>query len=132
MTDCFAPAERSKVMRSVRSSGNRSTEVKAMTIFRKNKITGWRRGVELFGKPDFVFVDKRTAIFVDGCFWHGHNCRTLKPQSHGGFWRQKILKNRTRDRKVTHILKSADWAVIRIWECELDKKLSRLATKRLK
>jgi DNA mismatch endonuclease (patch repair protein) len=122
MTDCFAPSIRSKVMKAVRSHGNLSTELNLAKIFRKNLIIGWRRRVKLIGNPDFVFPKKKIAVFADGCFWHGHNCRNLKPQAHRLFWKHKISKNKLRDHKTTLALRRLGWNVIRVWECEINGK----------
>lgn len=82
-------------------------------------MTGWRRNYPLYGKPDFVFSKERTAIFVDGCFWHGHNCRNTIPRDNGDYWARKVARNRERDRLVTAKLEEKKWMVIRLWECEL-------------
>lgn len=109
-------------MRKVKSSRNKSTELKLISYFRANKIKGWRRNYKLIGKPDFVFPKVKTAIFVDGCFWHGHNCRNTKPKSNKEYWVRKIKNNKLRDKYVTKQLKEMGWQVIRIWECELKNK----------
>lgn len=119
MTDIFTRAERSRIMRSVKQHGNKSTEIKLIHIFRKNSITGWRRGYPLFGKPDFVFPKKRLTIFVDGCFWHGHDCRNTVPKDNAEYWQKKIARNRARDQRVTSELIKKKWQVVRIWECEI-------------
>ncbi|MEW6212532.1 MAG: very short patch repair endonuclease [Acidobacteriota bacterium] len=130
MTDTFTEQERSRVMRSVKSRGNVSTELKAVRLFRENKITGWRRHQPLAGKPDFIFPKKRLAIFIDGCFWHGHDCRNLTPAQNADYWRAKIKRNVERDARVTKELEAKGWRVLRVWECELkqpERFVSRLA-----
>lgn len=109
----------SRVMRAVKSSNNKSTELKLISLFKQNRIRGWRRNYNLFGKPDFVFPNKRIVVFVDGCFWHGHNCRSLTPKHNAEYWRNKITRNKKRDNLVTSTLTNKKWNVIRIWECEL-------------
>ena len=79
MADTFSREERSNIMRKVKSAKNKSTEIKLIRYFKSRNITGWRRNYKLFGKPDFVFPKKRLAVFADGCFWHGHNCRRCVP-----------------------------------------------------
>ena len=113
---------RSRTMRSVRSSGNESTEKKIIRIFHAQGITGWRRSSKLFGKPDFIFPKSRIAVFADGCFWHGHNCRGLMPKENAEYWEAKFARNRKRDRTVTRTLRSKGWRVIRIWECQINHK----------
>jgi DNA mismatch endonuclease (patch repair protein) len=121
MADLFSPAKRSEIMRAVKSKGNKSTELKAIAIFKRYNITGWRRNYPLFGRPDFVFPAFRTAVFLDGCFWHGHGCRNYKPKDNRKYWVQKILKNQERDQIVTETLAKKRWKVSRIWECEIKK-----------
>ena len=72
MADVFTKKKRSAVMAAIRSHGNKDTELKLISIFRGHGIKGWRRHQPLPGKPDFVFRRERLAVFVDGCFWHGH------------------------------------------------------------
>jgi len=114
-------------MRQVKSSRNKSTEIKLLRYFKDRKIIGWRRNYKLFGKPDFSFPKSKIVIFVDGCFWHGHNCRNTKPQDNKVYWTNKIIRNKKRDRQVTKHFRDNDWSVIRLWECELKdrKKLDR-------
>lgn len=71
VADVFTKKKRSQIMAAVRSTGNRTTELRLASILRANGITGWRRHQPLPGKPDFVFRRERLAVFADGCFWHG-------------------------------------------------------------
>ncbi len=75
------------------------------------------------GKPDIVLRKYRTAIFVNGCFWHGHEgCKIYRvPKSNTDFWIKKIVRNRERDHKEHKALHDAGWHVIIIWECQLKK-----------
>ena len=119
MADIFTTAKRSAIMSRIRGKGNRSTELKFMTLLRARKITGWRRHLPLAGKPDFAFPDRRLAIFLDGCFWHGCPNHSTQPKSNAVFWRRKIALNRARDSAVTRKLRSSGWRVLRLWEHEL-------------
>lgn len=119
MADTFTKTERSEIMRKVKSNRNKSTELKLIQFFKENAIKGWRRNFKLFGKPDFVFPKQRLAIFLDGCFWHGHNCRNTKPKDNAEYWQTKIARNQQRDKNVTETLTNKNWKVVRIWECEL-------------
>jgi DNA mismatch endonuclease (patch repair protein) len=119
MADTFSKEQRSEIMRKVKSNRNKSTELKLIQIFKAHKITGWRRNFKLFGKPDFVFPKRRLVIFVDGCFWHGHDCRNTKPKDNQTYWQKKIERNQKRDLEVTQVLSQKNWKVVRIWECEL-------------
>lgn len=131
MADVFSPDERSKIMRKVKSSKNKSTELKLLEFFKEKNIKGWRRNFKLFGNPDFVFLKQRLAIFTDGCFWHGHDCRNTKPEDNKQYWQKKIQRNRTRDQLVNETLAEKRWEVIRIWECELKKKNRSILEKKL-
>ncbi len=127
--DVFSKEERSKVMRAVKSNKNKSTELKLIEIFWQYGLKGWRRNYKVFGKPDFVFHKYKIAVFVDGCFWHGHDCRNTKPASNKDYWDEKIDRNIKRDKKVNSHLTNLGWKVIRIWECEIKKKPLEAADK---
>ncbi len=122
MTDVFSKEKRSQVMRAVRSKGNKSTEIALIDIFKSHKISGWRRNFNFIGKPDFVFPKQKIIVFVDGCFWHGHQCRMRKPGANDEYWETKIANNKKRDRLLTKALRDKGWKVIRIWECEIRKR----------
>ena len=76
---------------------------------------------DLPGRPDIVLTKYKRVIFVNGCFWHGHNCKRGDsfPKTNKEFWQNKILKNRERDKKTEKLLQEHGWKVITIWECEL-------------
>ena len=93
MTDVFSKEKRSQIMRAVKQKNTKSTELELIKFFKTNNIIGWRRTYKLFGNPDFVFPKKRIAIFADGCFWHGHDCRNTKPKGNADYWNEKITKN---------------------------------------
>lgn len=131
MADVFSKAERSEIMQKVKSSGNKSTEIQLIRYFHANDITGWRRHYDVKGHPDFVFPSKRIAIFVDGCFWHGHDCRNTRPADNKEYWEKKRQKNINHDKEITERFKSRGWTVIRIWECELRKKNRALLEEKL-
>jgi DNA mismatch endonuclease (patch repair protein) len=122
MADTFTKEQRSQIMRQVKSNRNKSTELKLIQFFKDNSIKGWRRNYNLFGSPDFVFPLIKKAVFVDGCFWHGHTCRNTKPKDNKEYWQQKISRNKKRDRAVNKTLAANGWTVIRIWECQLSNK----------
>lgn len=106
-------------MRLVKGRGNRSTELRLAGLFRRLHIQGWRRNRRLPGSPDFVFGQKRVAVFVDGCFWHGCPKHYTAPVNNATFWREKRATNVTRDRRVDRDLRRLGWRVVRIWEHEL-------------
>ena len=117
--DTLSRRKRSEIMAKVRSRGNASTELKAVKILRRNKITGWRRHVPVFGRPDFVFAETRIALFIDGCFWHGCPRCYRAPKSSQNYWRRKIARNKKRDFEVSRELRKLGWRVLRVRECQL-------------
>lgn len=76
---------------------------------------------ELPGKPDLVFHSRRKVIFVNGCFWHGHDCHrgARMPKSNRAYWERKISRNRERDVQSLSELKRKGWSVLTIWECQM-------------
>ena len=122
MADVFNKEKRSDIMSRVRSKGNKTTEIKLINVFKSLEITGWRRNYPVIGHPDFVFPDKHIAIFVDGCFWHGHDCRNTRPKDNKEYWEKKRQRNIEHDIQINKRFLSRGWTVIRIWECELLKK----------
>jgi len=79
------------------------------------------RRADLPGKPDIVMPGRRLAIFVHGCFWHGHDCPrgARVPKANRDYWVGKIARNRARDVAVRGALEAAGWRVETVWECEL-------------
>lgn len=122
--------QRSQIMSAIRSRGNKSTEVRLIEILREHHITGWRRNWPLPGKPDFVFPEYRLAVFVDGCFWHGCSRCYIEPRTNTKFWREKIRRNISRDRRNVRMLKMKGWRVMRFWEHAL--KSDRVVANRIK
>lgn len=112
--------DRSAIMRAVRSK-NTGPELAVRKL-------AWsiRRGYrlhrkELPGKPDLAYVGARKAIFVHGCFWHGHDCPrgARRPVENAGYWRAKIARNRERDARALAELARLGWRALVVWECEL-------------
>lgn len=112
-------------MRQIKSKKNKSTEIRLIEIFLENGITGWKRNYPVKGHPDFVFLKRKIAVFVDGCFWHGHDCRNTRPEENKEFWRKKRERNIKRDQEITERFEKRGWTVIRIWECQLKPKKYR-------
>lgn len=81
----------------------------------------YRVNYKIKGKPDIVFVRKKVAVFVDGCFWHACPDCYREPANNREFWRKKISGNRERDLEVTQELETAGWVVLRFWEHEVKK-----------
>jgi DNA mismatch endonuclease (patch repair protein) len=107
---------RSKIMATVRSKGNRTTELALGRILWAAGLRGYRKQWPADGKPDFAWPRLMVAVFVDGCFWHGCTCKYL-PRTRTKFWRDKIENNRRRDLRVSRRLRRAGWTVIRVKEC---------------
>lgn len=131
MADIFDDEKRSSIMSKVRSKGNKSTELRVIELFEDNGITGWRRNYKVKGHPDFVFLKERVAIFVDGCFWHGHECRNIYPKDNEEYWNKKRQRNIQHDLEITERFQKRGWTVVRIWECELKKKNEVVALEKL-
>ena len=117
MTDVVDRATRSRMM-----SGIRGKDTKPEVLIRKALFArGFRYRLHykgLPGRPDLVFPKYRTVLFINGCFWHGHDCHLFKwPSTRKEFWRDKITGNRERDEKNTNKLLSEGWRVFVIWEC---------------
>jgi len=109
--------ERSRIMRSVKSKENLSTERRLRSALVRGGIRGWRvRPTHLPGKPDFFFPLSRVAVFVDGCFWHGcPKCGHI-PSNNRAYWAAKIKGNRLRDARNNTALDSMNVHVLRFWE----------------
>lgn len=129
----------SKEIRSMNMSHIRSKNTKPEGLVRKFLFSNgfrYRKNVkELPGKPDIVLPKYKTVIFVNGCFWHMHDCpRFVWPSSNQDYWIPKIQKNAERDKLNIQKLQNLGWQVITIWECQLkagaaDKTLLALAEK---
>ena len=105
-------------------AGIRGTNTRPEMLLRKGlHALGWRyrlHGRGIPGKPDLVFSGRRALIFVNGCFWHGHDCHLFKwPKSRAEFWREKIAGNVGRDQRVREELLADGWRIAEVWECTL-------------
>ena len=76
---------------------------------------------DLPGRPDIAFIGRRRAIFVHGCFWHGHDCKrgARAPKTNAEYWRAKIARNVARDARAERDLGALGWRTLILWECEL-------------
>lgn len=126
----FGGLSRGQLMARVRGVGNQTTEQRLIVLVRSAGLTGWRRHQPLPGKPDFVWPKAKVAVFVDGCFWHGHDCgKNVTPKTNANAWREKIQRNQARDRRVDRALRRDDWIVLRVWECTLARSPERCIAK---
>ena len=108
-------------MSHIRSINSKPEEIVRKYLFSQG--LRYRKNVKkLPGCPDIVLPKYHTVIFVNGCFWHRHDCsRFVWPSSNQDYWRPKILRNVERDQKNTEELKALGWNVITVWECELKR-----------
>lgn len=123
MADNHTKDVRSKNMSHIRSTNTKPEENVRKYLFSKG--FRYRKNVKgLPGCPDIVLAKYKTVIFVNGCFWHKHDCpRFVWPSSNEEYWIPKIKRNVERDKENQAELKAAGWNVIIIWECELKKKV---------
>lgn len=126
MTDIKSPADRSRNMAAIKGKDTKPEMIVRKYLFSR----GLRFRVQvrkLPGTPDIVLPKYKTAIFVNGCFWHGHEgCKYFRlPKSNVEFWKEKIERNIERDRESMQALLDLGWKVIRVWECELRNKANR-------
>ena len=122
MPDVLTPQQRHRCMSHIRSVATKSELVVRQWLW----THGYRYRLNVKsvpGKPDIVMRKYRTAVFVDGCFWHGHEgCpKFVMPKTNTDFWRTKIENNRKRDQKNYDILLQNGWQVIVVWQCNLTK-----------
>ena len=121
MSDIFSFQKRSDIMSKI---GGKNTKPEILVRkFLFSKGFRYRINVKtLPGKPDIVLPKYKTVIFINGCFWHGHNCKKGKlPSSNTDFWKKKISNNKSRDDKNFDLLVKLGWKVIIIWQCEITK-----------
>lgn len=115
---------RSRNMAAIRSK-NTKPELAVRKALYQNGYR-YRIHYKLTGKPDIVFVGPRVAIFVNGCFWHGHGCAVSHiPKSNTDFWNTKIKRNIERDSESAMKLEGEGWKTVTVWECEIKNDLDR-------
>ena len=119
MADRLPSAERCKLMSKVRNK-NTDLELTVRRILHRNGYRFRLHTRDLPGSPDIVLPRYRMALFVHGCFWHGHDCRLgSKPKSNQNYWGPKIATNRSRDERNLEKLKDIGWSVLVLWECDI-------------
>ena len=116
--DNLTKKQRRKNMQNIRSADTKA-ELLAARELRKRKIYFARNVKSIFGKPDIVFRRKKIAVFIDSDFWHVHPARFIMPKSNKRYWKEKIRRNKERDKDVNKKLKDAGWKVVRIWEYDI-------------
>ena len=135
-TKCWGevPPQVSERMGRVRSQGT-APETRVANALRERGLRFDINASDVQGRPDIVFRDDKVAVFVHGCFWHGHtSCRRAKlPVTNAEKWSSKVRTNRSRDRRVAGSLRREGWSVLTVWECNLAAPaLNRFSTRVLK
>ena len=120
MTDVYPPEKRSAVMRRVKGKDTTPELAVRRALTRLGARYRLHRK-DLPGKPDIVLPGRRLALFIHGCFWHGHDCArgARVPKQNRDYWIGKVDRNRTRDVKSREALAALGWRVETIWECDL-------------
>jgi len=125
--DVFPKEKRSQIMANIKGK-NTKPEIIVRSILHKAGYRFRLHRRDLPGNPDIVLPKFKKAIFVHGCFWHGHkNCKRAKrPETKKNFWNEKLSKNIERDRKKQKELKKLGWHALVVWQCEIKDKDSVL------
>jgi len=120
MADIVDPLTRSRMMAGIKGR-NTKPELLIRSLLHRMGFRFRLHVKDLPGKPDIVLPKYRAIIFVNGCFWHGHNsCHLFKlPKTRPEFWENKILKNQANDIKAIAALQSTNWRICIIWECSI-------------
>jgi len=123
MVDMFSKDKRSKIMSNIRC---KDTSPEKLFFDQAKKL--WHMGFiyrkhykKIPGKPDLAFPRQKLAVFVDSEFWHGKDYSALKDRLPEKYWQEKILENKTRDKRINTQLKKMKWRVARIWVKDLKK-----------
>jgi DNA mismatch endonuclease, patch repair protein len=120
MTDVLTKEQRTYNMSKILGK-NTGPEMKLRKLLWSEGIRGYRIHYKLPGKPDIVFIKKKIAVFIDGCFWHKCPVCFKEPETRKDFWIKKIQSNVDRDKRVDLELQNEGWIVIRFWEHEVRK-----------
>ena len=119
MTDVLTREQRSYNMSRIRGVDTRPELVV------RGLLRGFAPGYRLCrrdlpGAPDIAYIGRKKAIFVHGCFWHGHDCKrgARAPKANAGYWQAKIAKNRARDQSHIERYRALGWQALIVWECE--------------
>ncbi len=124
MTDVFTTQKRTSIMSRVRTE-NTNAEIKVGAVLAKRRVQIARHDRSLPGSPDFTLPWFKVAVFVHGCFWHGHVCsRGRLPRTRHAFWSNKIKANQLRDERVRRKLRTLGWRTLVVWECRLRDEVS--------
>lgn len=131
MADNHTKASRHYNMSRIKSTDTKPEKTVRKYLFSRG-LRYRKNDRRLPGKPDLVFKKYKTVVFVNGCFWHHHDCSRFKwPSSNTDYWHKKINRNVERDEEIRKTLEEAGWRVLVIWECELKKKVAEENLRRL-
>ena len=128
--DIWSKEKRSQVMSNIRSKNTKPE----LLVRSQLHIAGYRFRIhqkDLPGKPDIVLPKYKTVVFVHGCFWHLHSgCRDgTVPKTRADYWKNKLLRNKERDKEHMRTLQKLGWRVLRLWECEVEKETDKVLEK---
>jgi DNA mismatch endonuclease (patch repair protein) len=129
MADVFTKKKRSQIMSSIRGIDT-TPELIVRKFLHSQGIRYGLHDKKLPGKPDLKLTRFRTIVFVNGCFWHGHSCKSI-PKTNRKFWLEKIKRNKERDKAVKRKLRKMGWRVMEVWQCELKAKRREITLKKL-
>lgn len=133
MADIYSPKKRSQIMQKVKNK-NTSPELIIRKILCSLGYNHYRlHSNKLPCNPDIIFPGKKKVLFVNGCFWHGHDCnRGHLPKTNFEFWQKKISLNKERDKKEYGELNKIGWKYLVIWQCEIKAKQKEALINKLK
>lgn len=123
MVDRIDSAKRSEIMRRISSSATQP-ELIVRSLVKSTGYRGYRFNLSsVLGTPDICWKGRKIAIFVHGCFWHGHDCQHGRrtPSSNTEYWKAKIARNVARDKQNQYALIQQRWRVMIVWECQLSQ-----------
>jgi DNA mismatch endonuclease (patch repair protein) len=123
MTKLTTTDQRRRLMQKVRRE-NTAPEIMVAKTLKTKGIRFRQNTKQLFGKPDFYFPSSGAVLFVHGCFWHGHTrCKKgqTSTKSNTQYWREKIERNKARDRRVARKRRKIGLSVFTVWACEIQK-----------
>ena len=132
MADVLTPEQRHYNMSRIRGKDTKPEEIVRKYLFSKG--LRYRKNDKRYpGHPDIVLPKYKTVVFVHGCFWHMHEgCRHARlPKTNTEFWKEKLSRNRERDKNEQRILREMGWKVLVVWECELKKDKQQETLERL-
>lgn len=133
MADVLTPAQRSRCMAAVKAKDNRPERLvrSILTALGYSFVSNVK---DLPGQPDVVFYRRRKIIFVHGCFWHRHRCRSGRslPSTRIDFWKDKLRRNKERDKRQLRELRHLGWQVLVIWQCQLKPSRRNRTTARMR